>query len=208
MKLIGQYDSPFVRRVAVALVTYGADYEHLPWSGFGDVDKIATVSPLRRVPVLVLDDGTPVTDSAAILEVIDELVGPANAVLARQGAERIEMLRLAAFAAGVADKGVSLVYERAFREGHDMWVTRCRTQIEETLGLLTRERAARPGPWLFGDAPSHADVMIGTMLTFIAEALPGAFEFPQALAAHRAACEALPAFRAAYQPYRLAMPGA
>src|SRR3569623_3158160 len=114
MKLIGQYDSPFVRSVAVALVTYGADYEHLPWSGFGAVDRIAAVSPLRRVPVLVLDDGTPVTASAAILEIIDELVGPANAVLARQGAERIEMLRLAAFAAGVADKGVSLVYERAF----------------------------------------------------------------------------------------------
>lgn len=206
MKLIGQYDSPFVRRVAVALVSYGADYQHLAWSGFGDVDKIAAVSPLRRVPVLVLDDGTPVTDSAAILEVIDELVGPANAMLSRQGAERIEMLRLAAFAAGAADKGVSLVYERAFRDGHEMWVARCRSQIEETLALLERERAARPGPWLFGDAPSHADVMIGTMLTFIAEALPAAFGFPAALAAHRDACEALPAFKAAYQPYKLAMP--
>jgi glutathione S-transferase len=206
MKLIGQYDSPFVRRVAVALITYGAEVEHLPWSGFGDVDKIGAVSPLRRVPVLVLDDGTPVTDSAAILEVIDTLVGPANAVLGREGAERIEMLRLAAFAAGAADKGVSLVYERAFRDGHAMWVARCRTQIEETLALLARERAARAGPWLFGDAPSHADVMLGTMLTFIAEALPGAFEFPAALVAHREACEALPAFKAAYQPYKLAMP--
>jgi glutathione S-transferase len=117
------------------------------------------------------------------------------------------MLRLAAFAAGVADKGVSLVYERAFREGHEAWVARCSTQIVETLALLERERSRRGGAWLFGDAPSHADVMIGTMLTFIAEALPGAFEFPPALAAHRAACEALPAFGQAYQPYRLAMPG-
>jgi glutathione S-transferase len=206
MKLIGQYDSPFVRRVAVALKTYGAEYEHLAWSGFGDVEKIATVSPLRRVPVLVLDDGTPVADSAAILEIVDELIGPANAMLSRRGAERIEMLRLAAFAAGAADKGVSPVYERAFREGHAMWVARCRSQIEETLALLARERAARPGPWLFGDTPSHADVMIGTMLTFIAEALPDMFEFPAALAAHREACEALPAFRVAYQPYKLAMP--
>jgi glutathione S-transferase len=207
MKLIGQYDSPFVRRVAVALNTYAVDFEHLPWSGFGDVDKIATVSPLRRVPVLVLDDGIAVPDSAAILETIDELVGPAHATLNREGADRLEMLRLAAFAAGVADKGVSLVYERAFRDGHDMWVARCRTQIEQTLALLDRERAARPGRWLFGDAPSHADVMIGTMLTFIAEALPGAFALPPALTAHREACEALPAFKAAYQPYRLTMPG-
>jgi glutathione S-transferase len=207
MKLIGQYDSPFVRRVAVALKTYGVDYEHLPWSGFGDVDKIATVSPLRRVPVLVLDDGIAVPDSAAILETIDELVGPAHATLNREGAERLEMLRLAAFASGAADKGVALVYERAFREGHAMWVERCQTQITETLALLERERAARPDPWLFGDTPSHADVMIGTMLTFLAEALPNAFACPPALTTHRAACEALPAFGDAYQPFRITLPG-
>jgi len=169
--------------------------------------RASAMSPLRRVPVLVLDDGTPVTDSAAILDVIDILVGPANATLGRDGAERIEMLRLAAFAAGAADKGVSLVYERAFREGHEMWVARCRSQIAETLDLLARERAARPGAWLFGDTPSHADVMIGTMLTFIGEALPGAFDVPPPLAAHSQACEALPAFKAAYQAYRLTMPG-
>ena len=32
MKLIGQYDSPFVRRVAVALQIYGIVYDHVPWS--------------------------------------------------------------------------------------------------------------------------------------------------------------------------------
>ena len=41
MILIGQYDSPFVRRVAIAMRLYGIAFEHKPWSTFGDADKIA-----------------------------------------------------------------------------------------------------------------------------------------------------------------------
>jgi len=52
---IGQYDSPFVRRVAIALRLYGLPFEHRPWSTFGDGDRIAAFNPLRRAPTLVLD---------------------------------------------------------------------------------------------------------------------------------------------------------
>ena len=31
MFLIGQYDSPFVRRVAVAMKLYGVAFDHKPW---------------------------------------------------------------------------------------------------------------------------------------------------------------------------------
>ena len=47
MFLIGQYDSPFVRRVAIAMRLYGIGFEHRPWSTFGDADKIAPFNPLR-----------------------------------------------------------------------------------------------------------------------------------------------------------------
>lgn len=210
MILIGQYDSPFVRRVAVALKTYDVTFEHQAWSGFGDVDKIAEYNPLRRVPTLVLHDGRAVVDSGAILEFIDDVVGHHRATLARHGAERLDSLRLAAFAAGVADKGVSLVYERAFRDGLPMWVDRCTRQINDTLDLLERERAARTGRWLLGATLSHADVVLATMYKFMAEALAGVFDLRArtALSRHSAACEALPVFATAYQPYALAMPPA
>ena len=73
MFLIGQYDSPFVRRVAIAMRLYGIKFEHKPWSTFGDGDKIAPHNPLRRVPTLVLDDGEALIESTAILDYLDEL---------------------------------------------------------------------------------------------------------------------------------------
>src|SRR5262249_34848211 len=57
MILIGQYDSPFVRRVGIALTLYGLPFEHRPWSTFSDAEKIRPYNPLTRVPTLVLDDG-------------------------------------------------------------------------------------------------------------------------------------------------------
>ena len=55
MILIGQYDSSFVRRVALALRIYGLPFEHRPWSVFGDGERIRE---LRGVTDAVLtEDG-------------------------------------------------------------------------------------------------------------------------------------------------------
>lgn len=204
MLLIGQYDSPFVRRVGVALRLYGLAFEHAPWSTFADVERIAAYNPLLRVPTLVLDDGCALMDSFAILDALDERVGPERAMIAASGPDRREALRLSALAAGAADKAVSLVYERALRgEGLAMWVERCTAQVNGALDALESARAGRTTPWLFGDRIGHADVMIATMLRFVGEALPGAFDLAgrPALAAHGAACEALPVFQEIQQPF-------
>src|SRR3954468_12566857 len=74
MILIGQYDSPYVRRVAITLKTYGLAYEHRPWSVWGDADKIAAHNPLRRVPTLLLPDGTALVETYAIIDAVDEMV--------------------------------------------------------------------------------------------------------------------------------------
>jgi glutathione S-transferase len=75
MILIGQYDSPFVRRVAVTLRVYGISYEHRRWSVWGNAEQIAEYNPLRRVPTLVMDDGTLLVETFAIIDAIDELAG-------------------------------------------------------------------------------------------------------------------------------------
>jgi glutathione S-transferase len=82
MILIGQYDSSFVRRVAIALRLYGLHFEHRPWSTFGDGDKIAPFNPLSRVPTLLLDGGEALIESTAIRDYLDELVGAEEAMTA------------------------------------------------------------------------------------------------------------------------------
>ena len=59
-----------------------------PWSTFGDADTIAPYNPLRRVPTLVLDDGEALIESTAILDFLDELVGPDRAMIAERGPRR------------------------------------------------------------------------------------------------------------------------
>jgi glutathione S-transferase len=157
----------------------------------------------------VLDDGFALMDSAAILDVLDDVVGPGGAFLARRGADKRTLLRLCGLAAGAADKGVALVYEGNLRpEQLETWVTRCRAQIAGALGAIESERAARTTPWLFGDTLSHADILLGTMFRFLSEAVPYDLELDlyPALGAHAAACEALPEFAATYTPYSLAPP--
>ncbi len=111
MILIGQFDSPFVRRVGIALRHYGIDFEHRPWSSFGDADRIAEFNPLRRVPTLVLDNGEVLVDSVTMLDHLDELAGPAKALIPDHGSPRRHALKVTALATGATDKAASLFYE-------------------------------------------------------------------------------------------------
>ena len=83
MILIGQYDSPFVRRVGIALTLYGLPFSHRPWSAFSDADKLRPYNPLTRVPTLVLDNGEALIESHAILDYLDSLVPAERALFPR-----------------------------------------------------------------------------------------------------------------------------
>ena len=74
------------------------------------------LNPLRRVPTLVTDDGEALIESAAILDWVDEQAGREKALIATSGIPRRTTLRICALASGLADKAVSLVYERVVHE--------------------------------------------------------------------------------------------
>jgi glutathione S-transferase len=210
MILIGQFDSPFVRRVALALHHYGISFEHRPWSVWSESEDIAKKNPLRRVPVLVLDDGEALIDSAAILDAIDEQAPEERRLIAKSGHPRRATLRVCALATGLTDKALSLFYEHVLREpAHrsTVWAARCALQIGETLDLLNAERAAAVGPFWFGHALSHADVAVTCAVRFVGETHPGLLHERErpALQAHAERCEGTPLFQKAVQPLHVAI---
>jgi len=203
MILIGQYDSPFVRRVAIALHHYELPFEHRPWSVWADAAKIAVHNPLRRVPTLLLEDGSALLETFAILDALDELVGPERALLPASGVGRQDGMRICALAAGVADKAVTMLYSSLdLVQPSPQFTQRCRTQILETLAVLESERAARSTPYWLGQSLSHADIAFACGYRFTREAHPGLIEpnrFPN-LTAQAARCESFVEFQRVYLP--------
>lgn len=197
MILIGQYDSPFVRRVGIALRLYGIPFEHKPWSTFGDADKIRAYHPLTRVPTLVLDDGTALADSHIILDYLDSLVPASERLFPVSEPARHKALRIATLATGLGDKVVSLFYEkRLHKETSDLWIARCQSQIAGALATLEAECAALKTPFWFGDRFGHADIVATCMVRFVTEAHPGLVDWAKhpALAQLAERLEAEPVF--------------
>ena len=88
MLLIGMFDSPFVRPVAISMKLLDIPFEHADWSVGKDFERIRRHNPLGRVPTLVLDDGEALMETSAILDYLDERAGPERALLPRTGRDR------------------------------------------------------------------------------------------------------------------------
>jgi glutathione S-transferase len=173
MILVGQYDSPFVRRVAVTLHLYGLPFERNRLSVFNP--SMADINPLARIPSLIIDGNETLFESAAILDYLDELAGPERALVPRSGEERRRVLHATVLAAGATEKTGVVVYERHFHASaciaHD-WVARCLAQIA---GALVHLDGHAREPWFFGEKMTQADVTIGCMIGYFHLRLPEAF---------------------------------
>lgn len=193
MILVGQYDSPFVRRVAISLKLLGIPYEQDTRSVFGDFDAMRTVNPLGRIPSLQLDDGVTLIDSFAILDWLDEQTGPERALTPQSGVARRDALQVIALASGTIEKFGAVNYERLIRPSPlrwPDWVTRCETQALGGLAAL-EER-----DWNADGAFGQAQITTGCLLGYLALTLPDLLAsgaYPK-LAAFWARCEAVPAF--------------
>jgi glutathione S-transferase len=206
MILIGMFDSPFVRRVAVSLNLLEVPYEHKNWSVGKEFELIRQFNPLGRVPTLVQPDGETLIDSSAILDFLDESAGAHRALLPRLGKERRDALRIISIALGAAEKGVLQLYEVAFRpeeKRYEPWIERCRNQMHGGLAELDRLAQSRGDAWMVGTGLTQADVTVACAFTFLSDALQVSqswVNYP-GLAALATRCEALSEFRATRVPF-------
>ena len=176
MILIGRYLSPFVRRVGVVLVHYGIGFEHRPLRAGGEEqDIIRRSSPLGRVPVLVLDNGDVLSDSALILDYLDTLAPPHARLLPHTGEDdRFRFLNALSIATGTAEKSIAVYSELARPEErrHPPAMEKASRQTKDGLAWL---EAKVVGPWMWGDSMTHLDVSTVCYWDFIRIGVPDLF---------------------------------
>jgi glutathione S-transferase len=197
MILVGQFDSPFVRRVAVTLHHYHLRFERNRMSVFNPA--MVEINPLMRVPSLIIDGDETLYDSSAIIDYLDELVGPQKALIPRSGDERRRVLQVLALATGAMEKAIAVVYERQFHSPYGIaheWTVRCMAQLS---GALVHLDAHAKDPWYYGKKFTQADITIGCLIGYLKLRLadtfsPGRYPNLERLAER---CEALDAFEKA-----------
>lgn len=145
MKLYYTPTSPFVRKVLVAAheLGLGDRIETVllrPTPTKADV-VLSAQNPLSKIPVLVLDDGTALYDSAVICEYLDSLQD-GRRLVPRAGADRWRVLRGQALCDGVLEAGILVFYERTTRPPALHWFEWLEGQAQKAnqgLDALERE---------------------------------------------------------------------
>lgn len=197
MILVGQFDSPFVRRTAVTMNHYGIPFERKILSVFSDFDEILNENPLGKVPALVLDNGEHIFDSRMIIDHVERLVPKEERLIPVDPEQRRRVLRAEAISLGLAEKSYERGIEYARRQPDkvdEAWAERLKKQI---ISALTWLESLQPDPWLCGDSMTQADITCAVASTYLREKqqitlLRGDFPI---LDKHCDHCEALPAFK-------------
>jgi len=122
MKLYGSKTSPYVRKVRVQAMErgYWDQLEFLELGTMPTAPNADIVNPLKKVPALVIDDGTVLFDSRVICEYLDGVLG-GGAAFPAAGDARWTALRFQALGDGLLDAALLSRYEAALRPEKFRW---------------------------------------------------------------------------------------
>ncbi len=166
LTLISSATSPFARKVRIALAEKKMEYERVETSPWDAQSPVHTASPLGKVPVLTLDDGTQLFDSRVIVEYIDS-VSPVSRLIPEPTRQRIAVRKWEALADGVCDALVLIVNEarRPAARRSTEWISRQRNKIDAGVAEMASELAERS--WCNGEAYTLADIATGCALGYV-----------------------------------------
>jgi GST-like protein len=151
---------------AFALARIPLDLEEVDYAtGSPTRERLLQVNPLGQVPVLVLPDGTVMTESLAMIHYLDDLAPGAGLIPPKGDALRGPFYRWAVFI-------VAAIYPTwTYGDEPAKWVedTRGAKQLREStdahrkaLWLQVEEQAAA-GPWFLGDRRTALDLYVAAM---------------------------------------------
>ena len=199
MQLIGMLDSPYVRRIAVALIVAKVPFTHRPISLFRHMPDFSEINPLLKAPTMVADDGTVLMDSSVILDYLAAAYPRIKALAPQRAPAPLRAFRATGLALTVMEKAVQRHYERSLRPAenrHAPWIERVERQLEAGLAALESELPATG--WISGEL-GVADITAACALGFVRLVLADIVDqsrYPN-LGEFCARAEELPAFRAA-----------
>ncbi len=146
MKLYITTPSPFARKCRIVAREKGlADrVEEIAVDPYANAPELLGSNPVVQVPVLIAEDGLPITDSPHICEYLDAL-GAGPRLLPAEGPDRLRVRRLETLGNAALEMGVKLVLEkrRPQSERSPSWIDRWTINMGRALDAL---EAARPDP--------------------------------------------------------------
>jgi glutathione S-transferase len=166
MKLFASLTSPYARKVRIALAEKKIEYALVEVSPWAPGNIVATINPLGKIPVLELDDGTPLYDSRVIVEYLDT-VSPVSRLIPEPSRQRIAVRRWEALADGICDAAAAIRIElqRSTRQQNRDWLARQRDKVERGVRELGRELDDKA--WCNGEAYTLADIAVGSALGYL-----------------------------------------
>jgi glutathione S-transferase len=169
MKLIGNYTSPYVRKVRVVMAEKKLDFQFVIDDVWSAQSNIHESNPLGKVPCLIMEGGEALFDSRVIVEYLDTL-SPVGKLIPPVGRERVEVKTWEALADGVMDAAqlarVEAVWSgRSDAQRSQAWIDHQLTKIHG--GLKAMNQGLGEKPFCTGIHMSLADIAVGCALAYL-----------------------------------------
>lgn len=136
-KLLYASASPYSAKVRMSALYAGIALEAVPTRTDEEPASLLAANPLGKIPVLVLDDGRAIYDSATIVQYLNRI--SKSALLPRNPDKRIDAEVLESLADGICDAALLMVYERRLRPEdkiHQPWLDKQWDKVTRALDHL------------------------------------------------------------------------
>lgn len=169
MKLIGSNSSPYVRKVRVVMAEKKLDYDYVLEDVWSADTHISHISPLGKVPCLMMEGSDAIFDSRVIVEYLDTL-SPVGKLIPSVGRERSEVKTWEALADGVLDAAVLARLEatwggRTPAQRSQAWIDRQLVKVDTALQAMSKGLGEKA--FCVGIHFSLADVAVGVALGYL-----------------------------------------
>lgn len=174
MRLVGMLDSPFVRRVAVALDMLAVPFTHEAVSVFSTFEKFQRINPVVKAPTLILDDGNVLMDSSLILAYVESTLPPGRSLWSSDSTVRALEYRVVSLAMAGCEKCAQYIYEQNLRPKQfqfEPWLERVAGQLQAAFASLEHEAATHASA--LSHDRSHAAIAAGIAWSFAQSMLSG-----------------------------------